>query len=120
MILHTLHEQSWKVSWHTLIPQKIITVKTFGYIVEKVKRRLSGRKGRILSRAAKSILIQTTTFTIPFYTIQTVKVPIGITEEIENIIGTFLGGYRRTKEIKLYGMETLCQSKHHGGLGFRR
>lgn len=44
-----------------------VSRKAFGYIIEKVRRWLCDWKAKTLSRAAKSILIQTTTHSILHY-----------------------------------------------------
>lgn len=53
------------------------TKRTYGFLVDKVRKRLSGWKSRLLSKAAKSILIQSVSSTIPVYAMHTTRVPQG-------------------------------------------
>lgn len=49
--------------------------QTYGFLLTKVRRRLSGWKMRQLSMAARSLLIQSVVSTIPSYAMQTAKIP---------------------------------------------
>lgn len=64
---------------------KRVTSKTFSFVVEKVRRKLSVCRTRLLTEAARAVLIRTTTSAIPFYTMQTTKLPGMVLEELECI-----------------------------------
>lgn len=49
--------------------------RTYGFLLTKVRRRLSGWKMRQLSMAARSLFIQSVVSTIPSYAMQTAKIP---------------------------------------------
>lgn len=75
-----------------LIDHDWVLKKTFGYLIEKVRRKLSNWKASLLSRGAKILLIQSVTSTISLYTMQTTLIPHVILDEIEKINLSFLWG----------------------------
>lgn len=69
----------------------------FASLVDKVKGHLSSWKGRLMSQAARLILIQTVTNTIPAYSMHTCKLPGKIVAELEKANRRFLWGDSEAK-----------------------
>lgn len=98
----------------------IVRVKTFSFVVEKVQKRLCGWKSRVLSKAAKLLLIQTTTFTIPYYSMKIMKFPVMIIEELERINKRFFWEEElRKRRLHTVACYEVCQLKKLGGLRLR-
>lgn len=98
-----------------------VTGKTFGYIVERVRKRLSGRKAKTLSKAVKAILIKSTSTAIPFYTMQAAKLPSSVLEELEKLNRNFFwGDGEGQRKIHTLAWKEVCKPKEFRGLGFRR
>lgn len=66
--------------------------KKFGYLVAKVRRKLSTWRAQKLSRGAKTLLIQTVTSTLPSYTMQTTLIPAGVLAALDQLNRSFLWG----------------------------
>lgn len=63
----------------------------FQYLVDKVGRKLSGWLGRLLSQAARLVLIQSVTSAIPAYVMNTCRLPKRYSRDWRNVIETFCG-----------------------------
>lgn len=89
------------------------------FLARKFKVRQSGWKSRILSKAAKSILIQTTTSAIPFYTMQALKMPYGVTEWWAREVKSeycFWGHEQGVRRSHTLAWDKFCRLKDQGGL----
>jgi len=62
---------------------------SFNFIKEKVWRKFQGWKEKLLSQAVREILIKVVVQAIPIYTMSCFKLPIGLCNEIENLIRKF-------------------------------
>lgn len=103
------------------ILQKRVSKHTFGYILDKMKRKLAGWKTNSLSLAGRRILVQSTLATIPSYTMQALALPRGTCEDIDRICRNFLWGESHDKrKIHLVNWDDVCQPRGSGGLGLRK
>ncbi|KAL5726650.1 hypothetical protein ACHQM5_009673 [Ranunculus cassubicifolius] len=62
---------------------------TFQYLVEKMQKRVSGRKAKVLSLAGRNVLINTVAKSIHVYAMSTYKLPVSICDKLENICRDF-------------------------------
>lgn len=76
---------------------------------------------KLLTKEAKSILIQTFTSDVPFYTIQALKLLQVVIDELEQINRNFFWGHeKRIRKLHSLAWDKIYQLKGNGGLGFRR
>lgn len=87
----------------------------FNTLVEKVQRKLSSWKQNLFSRAARLVLIQSVTSTIPTYTMQTCKVPKSILVQLERINCRFFSGDKeQERTTHNISWERICWPKTLG------
>lgn len=70
---------------------------SYAYILDRVNSKLDGWKMKFLSFAGRQIMAQTILNTIPYYSMQTMFLPVGVLEQIEQKIRTFLWGGSENK-----------------------
>ena len=94
--------------------------QVFVEIREKVGKKLSGWKERMLSMGEKEILIKAITQAIPTYTISCFQLPKGLCEDLERMKRNFWWG-QRDQEAKMawVSWRKMCKTKSDGGMGFR-
>ncbi|KAL7214682.1 hypothetical protein ACSBR1_026965 [Camellia fascicularis] len=93
----------------------------FNSILEKMQKRLAGWKINTLSLAGRATLIQSVTSAIPACTMQTMKVPIRVCDDIDRLNRNFLwGDTLEHRKIHLIKWDQVCKKKEDGGLGIRR
>ena len=95
-------------------------IDVFAEIKERVGRKLSRWKEKILSISGREILIKAVAQAIPMYTMSCFQLPKGLCDEIENMMRRFWWG-QRGQEFKVawVSWRKLCKSKLKGGMGFR-
>lgn len=76
--------------------------RMFGYVVEKMRKKLSGWKTKFLSKSTRSILIETTIVAIPAYSMQIVKLLVSVIEQVKQIYRSIFGERRNLKEAAHY------------------
>ncbi|CAL9021082.1 unnamed protein product, partial [Prunus brigantina] len=93
-----------------------VTKGTYNGLLDKVQNRLAAWKRKCLSLAGRATLIQAVTSSIPVYTMQTVKLPGSICEDLDRINRDFFwsGSGKKQKQdcsatwrSVLYGVELL-------------
>ncbi|XP_031099664.1 uncharacterized protein LOC116003863 [Ipomoea triloba] len=95
--------------------------ETFAGIIERVRGKLAGWKSKSLSFAGRHTLVQSVLSAIPYYTMQSTLLPVGVTSAIEKIIRDFLwGSSEGERKCHLVRWETVTKSKAYGGLGIRK
>lgn len=93
---------------------------TFSNLLERLKTRLEGWKAKSLTLAGRHVLAQSVLSTIPYYVMQTAKLPLGLCDTIDKRIRQFIwGGPNKERSCSLVKWTTVTQPKHLGGLGIR-
>ena len=72
---------------------------TYKYILERIRSKLAGWKRNSLSLAGRITLAKSVLTTIPFYTMQTILLPISCCKEIEKIIRNFIWANRMAHKV---------------------
>lgn len=76
---------------------------------------------KVMSKTARLILIQSVASTIPYYYMQTGKVPESTIKELEKLNRDFFwGDTEGHKKIHPLAWKLVCRPKNIGGLGVRR
>lgn len=84
----------------------------FKHIIEKVQCKLSGWKANTLHIAGRATLIQTSSSTIPSYTMQTMKFPVNVCDKLDRLNRDFLwGDTPEKKRIHLVNWNSVCKNK---------
>ncbi|CAI9113041.1 OLC1v1013568C1 [Oldenlandia corymbosa var. corymbosa] len=97
-----------------------ITKKTYGSILDKARKRLSGWAASTLSFARRVTLAQSVLTTLPYYAIQSSLLPVSLCDEMEKLCRRFIwGGGDNTRKLSLVPWKKVCEKKEFGGLGFR-
>ncbi|XP_074266422.1 uncharacterized protein LOC141589691 [Silene latifolia] len=87
---------------------------------DKLSKRLSGWRGKILSRAGKEVLIKAVANSLPTYVMSIFKIPVNFCDELRSLISRFLWGHEEGKQgISWVAWHKLCKTKSRGGMGFR-
>lgn len=82
----------------------------------------SGWKAKLLNMAGRETLIQSTTFALPMYTMQTALLPqkVCVCDELDRMNRNFLWGSTDEKgKVHLVGWHHITKSRLRGGLGIR-
>lgn len=97
-----------------------VSRRTYADLLEKVQGRLSGWKAKLLNMAGRETLIQSTTFALPMYTMQTALLPQKVCDELDRMNRNFLWGSTDEKgKVHLVGWHHITKSRLRGGLGIR-
>lgn len=88
--------------------------------MDKVRKKLSGWKGRKLYMAGRVTMAQSCLLSFPPYVLQATLISIATCNEIEKICRDFiLCSDANNRKIHLMSWEMTCKPKDQGGLGFR-
>ena len=94
--------------------------QVFAEIKEKVGKKLSGWKEKMLSMGGKEILIKAVTQAIPTYTMSCFQLPKGLCEDLERMERNFWWGQKdQEAKMAMVSWGKMCKPKAQGGLGFR-
>lgn len=89
-------------------------------VVDKVKKKLSSWKRKLLSFAGRLSLIKSALTNIPIYFLSIFKMPKRIIKVITKPQSNFLwGGNETNRKVHLVKWEEVLKSKSQGGLGIR-
>ncbi|KAL5544504.1 hypothetical protein UlMin_008288 [Ulmus minor] len=92
----------------------------FGYIRDKVVKKLQGWKEMFFSQGGKEILIKSVVQAIPTYIMSCFIIPYGIIREIESACARFWWGTTPDhKRVHWLKWSELYKPKSMGGLGFQ-
>ena len=104
------------------IPSIIGKSKTqvFAEVKERVRKKLAGWKGKLLSIGGREILIKEVAQAVPTYTMSCFQLPKTLCKDLENLMRNFWWGQRDDEnKISWVSWKKMCKSKFHGGMGFR-
>ena len=101
--------------------QKRPSTSTFTDLVDKTMQRLAGWKANCLSKAGRSVLIQSHLEALPAHTMQCFHLPISISNKIDRLNREFFWKKSNTeKGLPMVAWDTICRPKQRGGLGLRK
>ncbi|XP_050290016.1 uncharacterized protein LOC126728194 [Quercus robur] len=93
---------------------------TFNDIKEKLGKKLSGWKEKMLSKVGKEILIKAVALAIPTYTMSCFKLPDNLCDELTAMIRKFWWGQvKNENRIPWLSWDKMCESKSNGAMGFK-
>ena len=94
--------------------------QVFNEIKERVGKKLSGWKEKLLSIGGREILIKAVAQALPTYTMGCFLLPKGLCEDLERMMRNFWWGQRHHEsKIAWVSWSKICKSKLEGGMGFR-
>ncbi|XP_030923509.1 uncharacterized protein LOC115950456 [Quercus lobata] len=95
-------------------------VEIFAEIKERVEKKLSGWKEKMLSIGGREILIKAVAQAIPTYAMSCFQIPKSLCVEMEAMMRKFWWGQRgQESRIAWVSWRRMCKSKLVGGMGFR-
>ena len=95
-------------------------VEIFAAIKEKVEKKLSRWKEKMLLVGGREILIKVVAQAIPTYTMSCFQIPKSICDEIEGMMRKFWWGQRgRESKIAWVSWKKMSKSKLNRGIGFK-
>jgi hypothetical protein len=93
---------------------------TFGYIKDRIWKKINSWRGRALSKAGKDLMIKSVLQSIPSYIMSVYVMPDTIISDIEKMLNSFWWGDGSNKKgIRWLAWDKLARPKVEGGLGFR-
>lgn len=95
--------------------------RVFGFIKDRMWKRLQGWKAKKISRAGKTVLIKNVATSIPSYCMSSFLLPKSMCNEMEVMMNKYWwqSGSSDRRGINWVGWNGLSMSKCHGGLAFR-
>lgn len=93
---------------------------TFKGVWEKIAKKVTGWKERLISKAGREILIKTVAQAVPTYTMSIFNIPKQICEDMNSILAWYWWGQLRGEQrVHWMSWKRLCNPKKLGGIGFR-
>ena len=87
-------------------------------LIQKIKKKLSLWKGRILSQASRLSLIKSTLSALPMYYLSIFKMPMGVMNVINRHLRNFFwSGGTHSKKLHRVRWDFIARPKEFGGLG---
>ena len=94
---------------------------TFSELIEKATKKLVGWKAKCLSKAGRTILIQSHLESLPAHTMQCLQLPTGVANNIDKINRQFFWKRFNTDSgLPLVGWDKICRPKQEGGIGLHK
>lgn len=95
--------------------------RVFGFLKERVCKRIDGWKSRPISRAGKLVLIKNVAQSLPSYCMTCFLLPRTLTQEIERLFNDYWwkSGSSSSRGVKWLSWEAMSMPKCKGGMGFR-
>ncbi|KAM6583445.1 hypothetical protein CsatB_010447 [Cannabis sativa] len=92
-----------------------------GFLKDKLRKRIQGWEGHILSRTGKEVLLKSIAQVLPSYAMNVFLLPSDTCKELERLMAKFWwhSDSSSGKGINWMSWERLCRHKHARGLGFR-
>ena len=92
----------------------------FNQIKERIWNKMQGWKERLLSQSRKEVMIKAVIQSIPTYSMNVFRLPLGLIKDIESMIRKFWWENQdNTRKMQWVKWRTLCSSKSLRGMGFR-
>ncbi|CAL1374304.1 unnamed protein product [Linum trigynum] len=92
----------------------------FSGLVDRVRKKLKGWKERVMSVAAREVLIKSVVQAQLSYAMSVFKIPEGILEQVHSLMTTFWWGQKGSeRRVHWIRREELVCPKMEGGMGFR-
>lgn len=93
-----------------------------GFIKDRVRNRIQGWKGKVLSRAGKEILIKTVVQALPNYFMNVFVLPVEMCKEMEQMMSTLLwkSSNKKGKGINWMKWDRMTACKESGCMGFKK
>lgn len=92
----------------------------FLFIIDKMQSRLASWKAKLLNKPGRLALANSVLASIPYYYMQTVMLPAGVTELIDKITRQFLWKGNNDRGFNLVSWSVVTKPRKWGGLGLRR
>ena len=93
---------------------------SFNSIKEKLAKKLSGWKEKLLSKVGKEVLNKAVAQAIPIYTMSCFKLPDTLCDELTSLIRNLWWRQKQNERKTAWlSWEKLCMPKSCGGLGFK-
>lgn len=95
--------------------------RVFGFVKDKVRKRLQGWQSKSISRAGKSILIKNVAQSIPSYCMSCFLLPKSFCQELERMLNKYwwCTSSNDRRGISWLSWDAMSTSKSKGGMGFR-
>ncbi|XP_074378321.1 uncharacterized protein LOC141719854 [Apium graveolens] len=95
--------------------------RVFGFVKDKVCKRLQGWKSKAISQACKSILIRNVAQSIPSYCMSCFLLPKSLCQELERMLNKYwwCTSSSDRRGISWLSWDSMSSSKSRGGMGFR-
>uniref|UniRef100_A0A803NKE8 Reverse transcriptase domain-containing protein n=1 Tax=Cannabis sativa TaxID=3483 RepID=A0A803NKE8_CANSA len=92
-----------------------------GFLKDKLRKRINGWEGRMLSRAGKEVLLKSVAQALPNYAMCVFLLPVDTCKELEGLMAKFWWntGKSQSRGTSWMSWKRMCRHKHAGGLGFR-
>jgi len=101
--------------------QKRPNTTTFRELIDKAMIKLVGWKAKCLSKAGRSVLIQSHLESLPAHTMQCFQLPSVVANNIDRISREFFWKKHNTeKGLPLVAWNKICRLKQNGGIGLRK
>ncbi|XP_057770939.1 uncharacterized protein LOC130990727 [Salvia miltiorrhiza] len=92
----------------------------FGYLLDRVEKKLAGWSQRDFSAGGKEVLIKAVVQAVPTYAMQCFRIPDAICDGIHRLCAGFWWGDKEDKRRMHWARwERLCRPKDKGGMEFR-
>lgn len=86
--------------------------REYQFLVDKINNKLAGWKSKVLSLAGRATLIQSSLSSIPYYTMQTAKLPRTTCDDIERLSRRFLWGSSESQQkVHLVAWDQVTKDK---------
>ena len=93
---------------------------TFGFIKDKVNKKLLNWKRSLLSVGGRDVLIKAVGEAVPIYSLACSKLPDSLLEDLHRMMTRFWWGQRdRERKMAWISWDKMCRRKGEGGLGLK-
>jgi hypothetical protein len=96
--------------------------RAFQGIIDKVLSKIEGWRAKTLSQAGRLVLIKSVVAALPSYAMSTFLLPLSFSNKLDRIFKNFWWGFpsKKSKNLSLKALDSLCIPKLLGGLGLRK